>query len=222
MVRKLGELPKFLVFNSRTKSFENSSVFAFYLLLSAFRQNSIFALWAFDRGLVTLLCLRFRWSGTITLTFTSPRMGDCIPKSAVWHTHLPWLRRGCSGLPLSTVQGSCLDRCEVSVTIPHDPMHPWSGSIVGSEPNTGVEMMAHITLSSLCEDRLAATATLPITLPPIQIRRTPYGSNALRLCPILRALTSTWGWLRRLGMHNTYSTASTTPPGPSCSSVCVW
>jgi hypothetical protein len=36
MVRKLGELPKFLVFNSGTKSFGNSSVFAFYLLLFTF------------------------------------------------------------------------------------------------------------------------------------------------------------------------------------------
>jgi hypothetical protein len=33
MVRKLVELPKFLVFNSRTISFENSSVFTFYLLM---------------------------------------------------------------------------------------------------------------------------------------------------------------------------------------------
>jgi hypothetical protein len=57
-----------------------------------------------------------------------------------------------------------LDRCEVSMTIPLDPAHPWSGSIVSSEPDTGVEMMAHIALTSLCEDRLAATAALPITL----------------------------------------------------------
>jgi hypothetical protein len=43
MVRKLGELPKFLVFKSRTKSFRNSSVFAFYLLLFAFIQIPVFA-----------------------------------------------------------------------------------------------------------------------------------------------------------------------------------
>jgi hypothetical protein len=35
MVRKLVELPKFLVFNSGTNPFGNSSVFAFYLLLFA-------------------------------------------------------------------------------------------------------------------------------------------------------------------------------------------
>jgi hypothetical protein len=52
--------------------------------------------------------------------------------------------------------------------IPFDPMRPWSGSIIDSEPDTAVEMMAHITLTSLCEDHLAATAALPIVLLPIQ------------------------------------------------------
>jgi hypothetical protein len=33
MARKKGELPKFLVFNSRTESLGSSSIFAFYLLL---------------------------------------------------------------------------------------------------------------------------------------------------------------------------------------------
>jgi hypothetical protein len=57
-----------------------------------------------------------------------------------------------------------LDRCEVSMMIPFDPTEPWSGSVIGSEPNTGVEMMAHIALTSLCEDCLIATAALPIAL----------------------------------------------------------
>jgi hypothetical protein len=35
MVRKLGEFPKFLVVNSGTESFGNSSIFAFSLLLFA-------------------------------------------------------------------------------------------------------------------------------------------------------------------------------------------
>jgi hypothetical protein len=39
MVRKLGELSKFLVFNSGTESFENSSIFAFSLLLFILFQN---------------------------------------------------------------------------------------------------------------------------------------------------------------------------------------
>jgi hypothetical protein len=61
-----------------------------------------------------------------------------------------------------------LDMCEVSMTIPFDPAEPWSRSIIGSEPDTGIEMIAHITLTSLCEDRLIATAALTITLLPIR------------------------------------------------------
>jgi hypothetical protein len=43
MVRKIVELPKFLVVNSRTKSFGSSSIFTFYLLLFTFIQISVFA-----------------------------------------------------------------------------------------------------------------------------------------------------------------------------------
>jgi hypothetical protein len=60
-----------------------------------------------------------------------------------------------------------MDQCEVSVTIPFDPTEPSSGSVIGSEPDTGIELMAHIALTSLHEDHLAATATLPIALLPI-------------------------------------------------------
>jgi hypothetical protein len=47
-------------------------------------------------------------------------------------------------------------------------MEPWSRSIIGCEPDTGVDLMAHMALTSLCEDCLAATAALPIVLLPIQ------------------------------------------------------
>jgi hypothetical protein len=67
---------------------------------------------------------------------------------------------------LSTAHG--MDQCEVSVTIPFDPMEPWSGSIIDSEPDIGIELMPHIALTSLCEDRLAATGALPIVLLLIQ------------------------------------------------------
>jgi hypothetical protein len=60
------------------------------------------------------------------------------------------------------------DRCEVNVMIPFNAMEPWLGSIISSKPDTNVEMMAHIALNSLCEDRLAATVALPIVLLPIQ------------------------------------------------------
>jgi hypothetical protein len=86
-----------------------------------------------------------------------------------------------------------LDRCEVSVMIPFDPMEPWSGSIIGSEPNTGVEMMVHITLTSLCEDRLAATAVLPITLLMIQNQENPARQHRLEAVSNLEDPHSTPG-----------------------------
>jgi hypothetical protein len=61
-----------------------------------------------------------------------------------------------------------MDQCEVSVMIPFNPTELWSGSLISSEPNTGVELMAHVALTSLCEDHLAGTAALPIALLPIQ------------------------------------------------------
>jgi hypothetical protein len=37
-----------------------------------------------------------------------------------------------------------VDQCEVSMMIPFNPTESWSGSIIGSEPDTGVELMAHM------------------------------------------------------------------------------
>jgi hypothetical protein len=52
-----------------------------------------------------------------------------------------------------------MDRCEVSVTIPLDPAHPWLGSV--------------IALTSLCKDHLAATAALAIALLSIRNQENP-------------------------------------------------
>jgi hypothetical protein len=48
-----------------------------------------------------------------------------------------------------------MDTCEVSMTIPFDPMEPCSGSVIGSD------------------DRLTATAALPIALLLIQDQENP-------------------------------------------------
>jgi hypothetical protein len=72
---------------------------------------------------------------------------------------------------LSTAHG--MDQCEVSMTIPFDPMEPWSGSIIGIEPDTGIELMVHMALTSLFENCRAATAALPITLLLIQNQENP-------------------------------------------------
>jgi hypothetical protein len=53
------------------------------------------------------------------------------------------------------------------------------GSVIGSEPETGVEMMAHIALTSLWEDRLATTAVLPIVILPIQNQENPVWQQCL-------------------------------------------
>jgi hypothetical protein len=67
---------------------------------------------------------------------------------------------------LSTIDD--MDQCEVSMMISFDPTKSWLGSVIGSEPDTGVELMAHIALTSFCEDHLAATTALLITLLPIR------------------------------------------------------
>jgi hypothetical protein len=72
-----------------------------------------------------------------------------------------------------------MDRCEVSVTIPFDPIEPWSGFIIGTEPDNRVEMMAHIALISLCEDHLAATAALPIAFLLIRNQENPVWQQRL-------------------------------------------
>jgi hypothetical protein len=74
-----------------------------------------------------------------------------------------------------------LDRCEVSVTIPFDPTEPWSGSVIGSEPDTSAEMMAHIALTSMCEDHLTATAALPIALLPNRNQENPVWQQRLEV-----------------------------------------
>jgi hypothetical protein len=53
------------------------------------------------------------------------------------------------------------------------------GSIIDSEPDTGIEMMAHIALTSLCEDCLTATATLPIALLSIRDQENPVWQQRL-------------------------------------------
>jgi hypothetical protein len=187
MVRKLGELTKLLVFNSGTKSFENSSIFAFYLLLFAFIQNFIFALLAFDRGLVTMLCLRSDGAKRLPSLYLTEDGRLCS-----MGLHCPGFPRMlsdaliCLGYDGDAPIYHCrlsrvhdLDRREVSVMIPLDPAHPWSWSIIGSEPDTSVEMMAHIALTSLCKDRLAATAALPIALLPIRNQENPVWQQCL-------------------------------------------
>jgi hypothetical protein len=81
----------------------------------------------------------------------------------------------------STTHG--MGQRKVSVMIP----------IIGNELNTGVELMAHITLTSLCEDHLTATAALPIALLLIQDQENPIWQQRPESYLTSRALTSTPG-----------------------------
>jgi hypothetical protein len=60
MVRKLTELPKFLVFNSETNSFGNSSIFTFYLLLFALYRFLYLLFELLIMGLVTFFMSMFQ------------------------------------------------------------------------------------------------------------------------------------------------------------------
>jgi hypothetical protein len=72
------------------------------------------------------------------------------------------------------------DWCEVSVMIPFDHTEPWLGSVIGNDPNTRVETMAYITLTSLCENRLTATAALLIALLLIWNQESPVWQQRLQ------------------------------------------
>jgi hypothetical protein len=63
--------------------------------------------------------------------------------------------------------------------IPFDAAEPWSGAGIGSKPNTDVNMMAHIALTSLCENCLAAITALPIVLLLIQNQENPVWHQCL-------------------------------------------
>jgi hypothetical protein len=79
-----------------------------------------------------------------------------------------------------------MDQCEVSMMISFDPIELWLGSVIGSKPDTGVEMMVHIALTSLCEDRLPVTATLPIVLLLIQNQENPIWQQCLEAATDLK------------------------------------
>jgi hypothetical protein len=67
---------------------------------------------------------------------------------------------------LSIIDG--LDICKTSMTIPHNLVQLWMGTIISSEPDTTIEQTAHVALTSLCESRLTATTAMPIALFPIR------------------------------------------------------
>jgi hypothetical protein len=56
------------------------------------------------------------------------------------------------------IQAHGLNVCELRVDTPFDPMEPWTGAIIGSEPDEAVEKVVHAALMSLCGRSLTGTA----------------------------------------------------------------
>jgi hypothetical protein len=181
-------LPKVLAFNPGTNSFGNSSVFTFYLLLFTLYRFWYLLFELLIMGVVTFFMSAFQMELNDYPHFdlaedgTLCSMGQHCPRFLrVLYDAL--IHLGCDGdapvyhCRLSTPHG--MDSYEVSVMIPFDPTEPCSGSVISSKPDTGVELMAHIALTSLCEDHLTATATLPITLLQIQDQENPVWQQRL-------------------------------------------
>jgi hypothetical protein len=57
-----------------------------------------------------------------------------------------------------------LDQCEVSVTIPLNPVEPLMATVIVLELDDTVEQTAHVSLTSLCGSHLADTIAMPIVL----------------------------------------------------------
>jgi hypothetical protein len=187
MVRKLAELPKFWCSTPEQIPLGTVPFLLFYLLLFAL-YRFLYLLLSFGYGVSDIFMSAFQME-----------LNDYPQFDLAEDGRLCSTGQHCPGVPrvlydalirlgydrnapvyrcrLSTTHG--MDQCEVSVMIPFDPTEPWSGSIIGSEPDTSIELMAHIALTSLCEDRLAATAALPIALLPIRNQENPIWQQRL-------------------------------------------
>jgi hypothetical protein len=181
VVRKLAELPKFLVFNSEQIPLGIVPFSLFTYCCPSYTDCCICFL-SFGCGVSDIFMSAFQMELNDYPHFDLAEDGRLCSTGQ----HCPGFLRvlydvlihlGYDGdVPvyrcrLSRVHD--LDRCEVSVMIPFDPAGPWSGSVIDSELDTGIEMMAHIALTSLCEDHLTAIATLPIVLLPIWDQENP-------------------------------------------------
>jgi hypothetical protein len=54
--------------------------------------------------------------------------------------------------------------CEVNMVIPLNPTELWMAIVIGVKLDETVEQTVQVALTSLCENRLADTAVMPITL----------------------------------------------------------
>jgi hypothetical protein len=144
-----------------------------------------------------------------------------VPTSAIRRTPPPQIQRERFGLHARMSMAHSMEQCEVSITMPLNPMESWMAAVIGVELDDPVEQTAQVALTCVgvalltllrCQSHSSQFA----------IGETPCGSSALRPYPTPRVLTSTYAQLQWLSMLNTCSTCSTPPSGLSSSSACVW
>jgi hypothetical protein len=146
MVRKLGELPNFVVFNSGTESFRNSSDFTFSLLLFTL-YRFLYLLFKCD-GLVMFswLCFQMNMNDYPPITIAEdgrlcstgqhrPRFPQVLYDALLhlgYNGDVP-IYRACMSMAHS------IEQCEVSVTIPLNPKEPLMVTIISAELDDTVE-----------------------------------------------------------------------------------
>jgi hypothetical protein len=80
------------------------------------------------------------------------------------------------GIPICCAHMSVahsMEQCEVSMTIPIRPKESWSVTVMGVKLDDTVDKTAHFTLTSLCRNRLAATAVMLLALFPFHYQGDP-------------------------------------------------
>jgi hypothetical protein len=221
---KAVRVPNFLVFNSRTESFGNNSVFVFSLLLFTV-YRFMYLLFGYDEfGVsdVSWLCFLMNMSDYPHVTTAEDGRLSSTDQHHQGFTRVlydAFLHLGCNGdVPVYRGRmsiGHGLDQCDVSVTITLNPVEPWMATIIGIELDDSVKQTAQVALTSLCGNRLTDTAAMQIELFLICYQ----GDHMWKSCLTPRALNSMQAWLRWLSMRNTHSTYNTTSQGLSSSST---
>jgi hypothetical protein len=113
------------------------------------------------------------------------------------------------------------DKCEVNIMIPLNLTEPWMATVIVVELDETVEQTAEVTLTSLCETRLADTAAMPIALFLIRNQEDPVWKQCLEAVSNPEGPTSTLAWLHWPGTRITCLTCRQALAGPSCGSICT-
>jgi hypothetical protein len=75
-------------------------------------------------------------------------------------------------------QAHGLTCCELRMDIPINPTAPWTRVVIGGDMEDAIEKIAHVALTTMCEQHLADTADTPSLYSRSGIRRSPSGISA--------------------------------------------